>query len=343
LTRLGKGANIVSIGSLASMILVVGGAGYIGSHTNKLLSQNGYKTVVFDNLATGHKEFVKWGEFFLGDLADIKKIRRCFEKYPIESVMHFAAFSCAEESIVQPAKYYQNNVCNTLHLLNVMKEFNVRFFVFSSSCSVYGIPKSLPIQEEHPRYPISPYGRTKKMVENMLEDFDRAYGLKYVNLRYFNAAGADFDGQLGEWHVPETHLIPLAINTALGINPEIKLFGTDYPTEDGTCIRDYIHVNDLAEAHIKALDHLLSTHQSAAFNLGNGEGFSVKEVLDEVQKVGGKIINIVETQKRPGDPAKLISNSQKACKILGWNPRYPDLNTLIRSAWNWHRKRKPKI
>jgi UDP-glucose 4-epimerase len=302
------------------------------------LSQYGRQTVVFDNLATGHKEFVKWGEFFHGDLADINKIRRCFEKYPIESVMHFAAFTSAKESIVHPAKYYQNNVCNTLNLLDVMKEFNVRFFVFSSSSSVFGIPKNLPIDEVHPRDPISPYGCTKKMVENMLVDFDRAYGLKYMNLRYFNAAGADFDGQLGERHIPETHLIPLAIYAALGIYPDIKLFGTDYPTEDGTCIRDYIHVNDLAEAHIKALDRLVLTNESDTFNLGNDEGFSVKEVLDEVQKVSKKRIIKVEGPKRPGDPAKLISDSQKARDILGWYPRYPGLNTLVQSAWNWHRK-----
>lgn len=320
------------------MILLAGGAGYIGSHTNKLLSQNGCQTVVFDNLCTGHKEFVKWGELFLGDLAEKNQISSCFEKFPIESVMHFSDFSYVGESMAHPKKYYQNNVCNTLNLLDVMKEFNIRYFVFSSSCAVYGIPDDLPITEEHPRIPISPYGNTKMMIENILADYDRAYGLKYMNLRYFNAAGADFECQIGEQHIPETHLIPLAIYAALGIKRDMKLFGTDYPTEDGTCIRDYIHVNDLADAHMKALDHLISTNKSDTFNLGNGEGYSVREVLREVQKVSNREITIIETKKRSGDPAELICDRHKAEKILDWSPQYPDLKTLVQSAWNWHCK-----
>ncbi|MFP4081629.1 MAG: UDP-glucose 4-epimerase GalE [Candidatus Aminicenantes bacterium] len=318
------------------MILIAGGAGYIGSHANKLLNQKGYQTVVLDNLATGHREFVKWGEFFLGDLADKEKMRRCFKKYPVEAVMHFSAFAYVGESVLHPDKYYKNNVINTLNLLEVMREFKVPYFIFSSSCAVYGEPQKLPLSEDHPRKPVNPYGRTKFMVEEILKDYDRAYGMKHINLRYFNAAGADPDGDIGESHDPETHLIPLALQAASGIHPDIKLFGTDYPTKDGTCIRDFIHVTDLADAHIKALEHLRSTQRSGSFNLGNGKGYSVSEVLNMAGEVSGKKIKIVETERRPGDPPELVSDNQKAARVLGWQPRYPDLRVIMETAWKWH-------
>jgi UDP-glucose 4-epimerase len=324
---------------IAAMIMIVGGAGYIGSHANKLLSQTGLRTVVFDNLSRGHREAVKWGEFFLGDLAEKEQIRNCLKKHPIEAVMHFGALAYVEESMAYPAKYYHNNVACTLHLLEVMKEFHVPHFIFSSSCTVYGDPVHLPLTEEHPRVPINPYGRTKFMVEEILKDYDQAYGLKYINLRYFNAAGADFDGEIGEQHDPETHLIPRAISAALGTLGAINLYGSDYPTKDGTCVRDYIHVDDLADAHLRALEYLISHGISESLNLGNGGGYSVREVLSEVQKVGGREIKIVERGRRPGDPAQLISDSRKARQTLGWSPRYPDLKTIIETAWNWHSRR----
>lgn len=320
------------------MILIVGGAGYIGSHTNKLLSQKGYSIVVFDNLVTGHRDFVKWGEFFLGDLADKERLRLCFKKFQIEAVMHFSAFALVGESVIDPARYYQNNVINTLNLLGMMREFQVQYFIFSSSCAVYGKPKELPLTEDHPRNPISPYGRTKFMIEEILKDYDRAYGMKHINLRYFNAAGADPDGEIGERHSPETHLIPLVLLAALGINQDIKIFGTDYPTKDGTCLRDYIHVSDLAEAHIKALEHLRTTSKSDSFNLGIEKGYSVREVIDTVREVSGRKIKVVETGRRPGDPPKLISSSQKVRRVLGWEPRYADLKSIVETALNWHSK-----
>lgn len=318
------------------MILISGGAGYIGSHTNKLLNQKGYQTVVFDNLSTGHKESVKWGEFFLGDLREKEQIIRCFRKYPIEAVMHFSALAYVGESMIHPAKYYQNNVSNTINLLEIMKEFDVGNFIFSSSCAVYGMPKRLPITEEHPRSPISPYGRTKFMVEEILKDFDRAYGIKHISLRYFNAAGADPDGEIGENHVPETHLIPLVLLAALNINKGFKILGTDYPTKDGTCIRDFIHVSDLADAHLKAYEYLEHTNKSESFNLGNECGYSVKDVLDVAKRISGRKIKITEMDRRAGDPPILISDCKKAKECLNWNPQHPDLRTIIETAWKWH-------
>ncbi|MCX5854769.1 MAG: UDP-glucose 4-epimerase GalE, partial [Deltaproteobacteria bacterium] len=235
------------------MILITGGAGYVGSHTNKQLNRNGYETVVFDNLVYGHREFVKWGEFFFGVLANRKSIRHCFTTYPIEAVMHFGGFTYVGESVTDPSGYYGNNVVNTLNLLDIMKEYQTKYFIFSSSCAVYGIPQRIPLTEDHPQHPINPYGRTKLMVEDILKDYDRAYGIRYVNLRYFNASGADHDGEIGERHDPETHLIPLVLDAAIGNKEDIKIFGTDYDTPDGTCIRDYIHVTDLADAHLLAL------------------------------------------------------------------------------------------
>jgi UDP-glucose 4-epimerase len=320
------------------MILVVGGAGYIGSHTNKLLSQRGFETVVFDNLVYGHREFVKWGQWFPGDLADPERIRACFRAYPIEAVMHFGAFACVNESVTDPAKYYSNNVANSLHLLTVMKEFGVRHFIFSSSCATYGHPREMPMTENHPRNPINPYGKTKRMVEEMLEDFDRAYGIKHINLRYFNAAGADPEGEVGEWHDPETHLIPLVIQAALGLRESVNIYGTDYPTPDGTCVRDYIHVVDLAEAHLRALKYLEEKKVSDSFNLGNNRGHSVREVIDTVRRKSGKNFKVQEGERREGDPPVLISDSKKAKEILGWSPEFNDLDTIVETALNWHKK-----
>jgi len=321
------------------MILIVGGAGYIGSHVNKLLNKKGFKTVIFDNLSRGHREFVKWGEFFEGDLLDIGRLRSCFESYRIEAVMHFSAFALVEESVLYPEKYYQNNVIGTLNLLQVMREFGVKHFIFSSTCATYGLPEKIPISEDHPQDPINPYGRTKLMIEKTLEDYDRAYDLKHINLRYFNAAGADPDGEIGELHHPETHLIPLVIYAAKGLNEEIKIFGTDYPTKDGTCIRDYIHVMDLADAHIKALQYLMDKNESDSFNLGNGNGHSVREVIEAVRKVSKKDFKVVEAGRREGDPPVLISSNEKAIETLKWKPQYEDLDMIIETAWRWHKKK----
>ncbi|HUJ19449.1 MAG TPA: UDP-glucose 4-epimerase GalE [Nitrospirota bacterium] len=318
------------------MILITGGAGYVGSHANKFLHGRGYRTVVLDNLSTGHGEFVKWGEFVQGDLSDREQLILLFKRFPIKAVMHFGAFAYVGESVVDPLRYYANNVSNTVNLLQAMKESNVSFIVFSSSCSTYGIPQRIPIPEEHPQAPINPYGRTKLMVEQILKDVDTAHGIRHVNLRYFNAAGADPDGQVGERHDPETHLIPLVLNTASGRQDAVRIFGADYGTPDGTCVRDYIHVTDLAHAHQLALEHLLKSGTSDSFNLANGKGFSVKEVIDAAGKVTGKKIKTVVQDRRPGDPPVLIGSSEKAKKILSWEPEYKDLEAIIQTAWKWH-------
>jgi len=318
------------------MILVVGGAGYIGSHTNKILNKQGYDTVVFDNLSLGHREFVKWGECFEGDLANIKDLRRCFKQYDIKAVMHFSAFSQVGESVLHPDKYYQNNVVNTLNLLNVMREFSVKYFILSSTAATFGNPIEIPITESHPQKPINPYGRTKLMIEEILKDYDDAYGIKSVCLRYFNAAGADPDGEIGERHDPETHIIPLIIYAALGKRDDIKIFGTDYETEDGTCIRDYIHINDLATAHIKALEYLQKENISNWFNLGNGSGQSVKQVIEMVKKVSGRNFTVIEAPRREGDPATLIAASKKAMDTLNWQPLFANIETIVQTAWDWH-------
>ncbi|MFH1026086.1 MAG: UDP-glucose 4-epimerase GalE [Nitrospirota bacterium] len=323
-------------------ILVTGGAGYIGSQTNKALNRAGCETVVFDNLVYGHKEHVKWGEFILGDLSDREQIRQCFRKYPIRAVMHFGAFAYVGESVVDPGKYYRNNVVNTLNLLDVMRESGVKYFIFSSTCATYGVPVSLPITEKHPQRPVNPYGKSKLMIEEILKDYDTAYGIKHINLRYFNAAGADPEGEVGELHDPETHLIPLVMYAALGKNEDVKLFGTDYPTKDGTCIRDYIHVADLADAHIKALEYLEATGKSDSFNLGNGSGYSVREVIDTVRKISGREFRVIEERRRDGDPPVLVGSSERAGKILRWKPEYTDLVGIVETAWRWHRKNHGK-
>ena len=320
------------------MILIVGGAGYIGSHINKELNHQGYETIIFDNLSFGHPEFVKWGNFQEGDLGNIEEIRKLFKEYTIDAVMHFAAFTYVGESVKNPQKYYLNNLRNTLNLLQVMLEEDVKYFVFSSTCATYGTPEEIPITENHPQNPINPYGKGKLMVEQILADYSRAYGLKYASLRYFNAAGADPEAEIGESHQPETHLIPLILDVAMDKKEKIQVYGTDYATPDGTCIRDYIHVMDLADAHIKALKYLKEGGKSDVFNLGNGQGFSVREVIETSQKVTGKTIKVEEVERREGDPPVLVGRSSKAQEILNWHPRYDDLAVIIETAWKWHQK-----
>ncbi|HNR25302.1 MAG TPA: UDP-glucose 4-epimerase GalE [Methanobacteriaceae archaeon] len=320
------------------MILVTGGAGYIGSHVNKELNKQGYETVVLDNLSYGHDDFVKWGILERVDLSNTREIRRIFQDYCLEAVMHFAAFTYVGESVQDPQKYYLNNLRNTLNLLESMLEFDVEKLVFSSTCATYGNPTEIPITEEHPQKPINPYGKGKHMVEQILTDYSSAYGLRCASLRYFNAAGADPEGELGERHDPETHLIPLVLDAASGKREDIKIFGTDYPTDDGTCIRDYIHVTDLADAHIKALKYLEDGGKSDVFNLGNGNGFSVKEVIEEARKVTGRKIKATETDRRPGDPPILVGSSKKAREILKWQPKYDELTRIIKTAWEWHER-----
>lgn len=320
------------------MILVVGGAGYIGSHVVKKLVET-KPIVVLDNLSTGHRHLVdKRAVFVHGDLGDRTTLVRIFEKYPIDAVMHFAANSLVGESVVEPMKYYKNNVAATLTLLETMMEYGVKRFIFSSTAAVYGIPNVDLITEDCPTNPINPYGRSKLMIEHMLSDFASAYDLRYVVLRYFNAAGAHESGDIGEDHHPETHLIPLILQHLLGLRDKISVFGTDYDTPDGTCIRDYIHVTDLAEAHIIALHALLSNEKkTATYNLGNGLGYSVKEVIDMCERVTGKQATIEYTERRPGDPARLVASSEKIARELGWKATR-SLEEIIASAWRWHEK-----
>ncbi len=318
------------------MILITGGAGYIGSHTNKGLSAEGYDTLILDNLIYGHADFVKWGQFVLADLSNKEQLELIFSKYDIQAVLHFAAFAYVGESVNDPKKYYQNNVCNTLNLLETMLHFEVKKLVFSSSCATYGLPKNIPITEKHVQFPINPYGHSKLMIENILADYSRAYDLRYVSLRYFNAAGADPDQEIGEWHQPETHLIPLVLDTACGRRKFISIFGSDYETKDGTCIRDYVHVTDLAQAHILALKYLEAGGASTVFNLGNGKGFSVNEVIDCAREITQREIPVVKEARRPGDPSTLVGDARKACSDLGWSPKYSTLSKIISTAWNWH-------
>lgn len=319
-------------------ILVCGGAGYIGSHINKQLYKEGYETVVFDNLVYGHREAVKWGTFVKGDLKNIEDIESVFHKYPIDEVFHFAAYAYVGESVEKPEKYYYNNVVNTLNLLQVMKKYGCKKIIFSSTCATYGEPERIPITEDIPQKPINPYGATKLMVERILQDYHKAYGLEYVVLRYFNAAGADPEGEIGESHNPETHIIPLVLDAASGKREDIKVFGTDYDTPDGSCVRDYIHVYDLATAHVLALHHLEAGKESLFLNLGNEAGTSVLEVINSVKKVTGKEFKETLDERRPGDPAKLVGSSKKAQEILGWKPVYGDIDVIVEHAWKWHER-----
>ena len=323
----------------SGVILVTGGAGYIGAHACKALCGLGYKVVVFDNLEYGHREFVKWGDFVEGDLNSPKALRALFDKYRPEAVMHFAAYAYVGESVENPSRYYQNNVVGSLNLIETVRDFDVENFVFSSTCATYGVPESVPISEDHPQNPINPYGETKLIIEKMLRDFDLAYGTRSVSLRYFNAAGADEGSEVGEDHSPETHLIPLVLDAAAGLRPQIKIFGTDYDTPDGTCIRDYIHVSDLADAHILALKYLINGGESAAFNLGNGKGYSVREVIEAAERVTGQKVPVVEGDRRPGDPPSLVGSADKIKDALGWQPKRTDIDAIIKDAWRWHQKR----
>ncbi|RAM51050.1 MAG: UDP-glucose 4-epimerase GalE [Hapalosiphonaceae cyanobacterium JJU2] len=323
-------------------ILVTGGAGYIGSHAVLALLQAGYQVIILDNLVYGHRDLVEkvlQAELVVGDTSDRPLLDKLFQSYDIAAVMHFSAYAYVGESVTNPAKYYRNNVLGTLTLLEAMLEASVKKFVFSSTCATYGVPQTIPIPENHPQDPINPYGFTKLIVERMLSDFGHAYDLKSVIFRYFNAAGADPSGKLGEDHNPETHLIPLVLQTALGKRESISVFGTDYSTADGTCIRDYIHVTDLANAHVLGLEYLLTGGDSEIFNLGNGSGFSVKEVIEAAKSITGCDIKVVECDRRPGDPPALIGSSDKARKILNWQPQYSSLEQIITHAWQWHNQR----
>ena len=317
-------------------IMVVGGAGYVGSHMVKDLLQANYNVITLDNLSTGHRDLLLGCKLIEGNLGDTTLLNRIFSDHRIDVVMHFAAYSIVGESVKNPVEYYRNNVANTIELLDAMVQHNVKRFIFSSSAAVYGEPREVPIKEEHPLRPTNPYGATKVAIEKMLSDFDSAYGLKYVSLRYFNAAGADASGKIGERHDPETHLIPLILKVAMGERNSIKIFGTDYTTRDGTCIRDYIHVSDLTQAHFLAVEKLIAGGESAIYNLGNNRGYSVREVIDRAAKVTEKPIPAIEDGRRSGDPAVLIANSDKIRKELGWEPRFEDLETILRTAWLWH-------
>ncbi len=319
-------------------ILVTGGAGYIGSHTCKTLAQAGYTPIAYDNLTYGHKWAVKWGPFEEGDISDRKRLDEVLKKYNPAAILHFAAFAYVGESVQNPAKYYRNNVAGSLTLLEAMHANKISKIIFSSTCATYGIPSEVPITESHPQNPINPYGSSKLMVETILKDYDTAFGITHINLRYFNAAGADPEYETGEVHDPETHLIPLTIYAATGISNNIRIFGTDYPTKDGTCIRDYIHVTDLADAHVKALAHLMETNRSDSFNLGCGNGISVKEVMKAVKKVSKSDFKITEVERRDGDPPILISSSGKATELLKWRPKYSSIEMIVETAFNWHNK-----
>lgn len=328
--------------SAQTTILVTGGAGYIGSHTVLALKQAGYEVLILDNLVYGHRDLVEQVlqvELIQGDTSDRDLLDKLFATRNIAAVMHFSAYAYVGESVTDPAKYYRNNVIGTITLLEAMLAASVKKFVFSSTCATYGVPEMVPIPEDHPQNPINPYGATKLMVERILADFNEAYEFRSVRFRYFNAAGADPSGLLGEDHNPETHLIPLVLQTALGKRESISIFGTDYPTNDGTCVRDYIHVSDLADAHVLGLEYLLKGGDSAFFNLGNGNGFSVKEVIETARLVTGREIKAVECDRRPGDPPALIGSAEKARKILGWQPQYTNLKDIVTHAWEWHQKR----
>lgn len=315
-------------------VLVVGGAGYIGSHMVKRLGQLGCQVTTLDDLSSGHRDAVLSGDFVQGSIADADLLDRLLAQ-GFDAVMHFASFIQVGESVQQPAKYYQNNVVNTLNLLDAMRAHGVSRFIFSSTAATFGEPQYSPIDEQHPQQPINPYGRTKLMVEQVLPDYDRAYGLKSVCLRYFNAAGADPEGQLGERHEPETHLIPLVLQAASGRRPHISVFGRDYDTPDGTCIRDYVHIADLCEAHWLALQSLMHGGPGQAYNLGNGNGFSVQEVIDTAEAVTGRKIQVMNAPRREGDPAHLVADSTLVRNALGWQPQYADLATIIEHAWKW--------
>lgn len=319
-------------------VLVVGGAGYIGSHMVKELVRDGYEVIVLDNLSRGHRDLIPGGVFVEGDLGDVAVLGHIFSKYKIGAVMHFAAFSLVGESVEKPLDYYRNNVSRTVELLATMQRHGVNRFIFSSTAAVYGEPARVPITEDLPCHPTNPYGASKLAVERLLADCEQATDLRYVSLRYFNAAGADVSGTLGERHEPETHLIPLVLRVATGERKQISIYGADYPTPDGTCIRDYIHVSDLAAAHLLSLKRLMSGGGSAVYNLGNSRGHSVREVIDTARHVTGREIPVTVAARRPGDPAVLVADSSRARRELGWSPRHEELASIIETAWKWHRQ-----
>lgn len=321
-------------------VLVTGGAGYIGSHACKALSKAGYLPVTFDSLVYGHEWAVKWGPLERGDILDRARVDELLAQYRPIAIMHFAAFAYVGESVIDPGKYYRNNVAGSLNLLESARDHGVDKFIFSSTCATYGVPDRLPITEDTPQRPINPYGASKLMVERMLADFDAAHGLRSIALRYFNAAGADPDGEIGEWHEPETHLVPLVLDAASGRRPSVTVFGADYDTRDGTCIRDYIHVTDLANAHVQALGALEMGSQSTVYNLGNGEGFSVLDVVHAVERVTGLTVPASRGDRRVGDPAALVSDAALARDELGWQPQITSIDDIVRTAWAWHQKSK---
>ena len=319
-------------------ILVTGGAGYVGSHTCKALVAAGYTPVSLDNLVFGHRWAVRWGPLVEADLADRAALAQALREHAIEAVIHFAAYAYVGESMADPGKYFRNNVTHTLNLLDALKDAGVGRIVFSSTCATYGIPEAVPISEDHPQRPVNPYGESKLFVERALHWHGVAHGLRWMALRYFNAAGADPDGEIGEDHDPETHLIPLAIETALGRRAELQVMGTDYPTPDGTAIRDYVHVTDLADAHVRALHHLEAGGAPGALHRGTGNGHSVREVVAMVERVGGRKVNARNAPRRAGDPPALVAAPGRANEVLGWQPQWSSLETIVSSAWGWHTK-----
>ena len=327
---------------MTDTVLVTGGAGYIGSHTCKALSTLGYLPVTLDSLIYGHTWAVKWGPLITGDITDSLILDQLFSQYRPKAVIHFAAFAYVGESVDHPAKYYQNNVIGSIAILDAMRRHGCRNIIFSSSCATYGIPSQIPIPENHPQFPINPYGRSKLMMEQIIRDYGSAYGLSYAILRYFNAAGADPEGQIGEEHDPEPHLIPILLQTVLGQRSHTDVYGTDYDTPDGTAVRDYIHVTDLARAHVLALKYLDESCQSQCINLGTGRGYSIMEVIRAVQQVTGKSVTYRTVGRRPGDPPVLVAKPDYADSMLGWKPDCSDINATIATAWNWHQSQSGK-
>ena len=321
-------------------VLVVGGAGYIGSHSCKALSCAGYQPVVIDNLVYGHADAVRWGPLEIGDINDKDRLDSVLQQYQPIAIMHFAAYAYVGESVENPGKYYRNNVAGTLSLLEAARDHGIEQIIFSSTCATYGIPEVVPIPERHPQRPINPYGKSKLMAEQILADFGAAHGIRSISLRYFNAAGADPGGEIGEAHNPETHLIPLILDAATGMGPPITVYGTDYDTPDGTCIRDFIHVSDLANAHLRALNALAAGSTSEAYNVSTGIGVSVAEVIAAVERVTGLLVPRKFGPRRVGDPPRLIGDSKHIQKELGWNPGYKNLESIIATAWAWHRHNK---
>lgn len=321
-------------------ILICGGAGYIGSYMAKMLASNNHKITVYDNLSTGHRQAVKWGKLVVGDLLDQQTLHNVFDKGCFEAVMHFSAKSLVGESMLDPALYYSNNVTGTLNLLEAMLKHQVKKFVFSSSAATFGNPVSELIDESHPQVPINTYGHTKLMVETILKDYAKAYGLDSVSLRYFNAAGADPEAEVGESHDPETHIIPNVLKSLLSDQSALKVFGSDYPTPDGTCVRDYIHISDLCTAHLQALEYMESHEGAYGFNLGNGKGFSIMEIIKAAEQVTGRKVNFTSEARRAGDPPILVANSNLVKEKLGWQAQYREIEDILSTAWQWHRDQK---